>query len=187
MRLKPETRILGIDDASFSRGDKDVLVVGVVYRGPYWIDGLVSTRIEVDGLDATDRIADMVHLSKYGDLRVLMFSGVTIGGFNIVDIRALHEKTGLPVIVVIDRRPDLEKIFKAVQNVSDSERRIEMMQRAGQVFHAQGGIYYQVCGIEPGTARALIRKTSVHSLIPEPLRVSHIIASGISNGESTKR
>ena len=36
-------------------------------------------------------------------------------------------------------------------------------------------------------ARELIRISSMHSNIPEPLRVSHMIATGVVKGESTKK
>ena len=187
MRLKAETRILGIDDGSFFKGDKDTLVIGVVYRGGYWIDGLVSTKVEVDGMDATQRLIEMVSNCKYKDLRVIMLSGITLGGFNVVDICELSKRTGLPVIVVIEKLPDLEKVWSAVRNVYDPELRIEYMNKAGEVFKAKEGVYFQISGIDRDTAQRLILKTCTHSQIPEPVRVSHLIASGISRGESSKR
>jgi len=40
----------------------------------------------------------------------------------------------------------------------------------------------------PITAAAkIVRISATHSLIPEPLRIAHIIASGIKNGESHGR
>jgi len=34
--MKPEIRILGIDDASFDKEQDDVLLIGVFFRGPAW-------------------------------------------------------------------------------------------------------------------------------------------------------
>ena len=98
MHLKPEMRIIGIDDSPLVA--KDVLVVGAVLRGGGWLDGLLSTHIEKDGTDATERLASMITESRnYGQLRVVMLNGVTFGGFNVVDIVELHRRTQLPVIV----------------------------------------------------------------------------------------
>ncbi len=187
MRLKAEIRILGIDDAFFNSNDDNVLIIGVIFRGGFWIDGLLSTTIAVDGLDATDKLIDMVNYSKYKDLRIIMLSGVTFGGFNVVDIARLSEETGLPVIAVTERHPNFDKIYSAVQNVSKPQERIDIMKRAGDVYHAHNEVCFQVHGIDVVTARSLIRKTSTHSNIPEPLRVSHIIASGLTRGEASKR
>jgi len=187
MHLKPETRIMGIDDGSFNKTDKETIIVGVIFRGGYWIDGMVSTHITVDGMDATDRLISMINDCKYKDLRILMLSGITFGGFNVVDIERLSMETGLPVIVVIEKKPDFDSILNAVKNVNNHKERIKHMERAGAVHKGDNGIYFQVCGISEDVALTLIRKTSTHSYIPEPLRVSHIIASGISRGEASKR
>ncbi|MDD4282134.1 MAG: DUF99 family protein [Candidatus Methanofastidiosa archaeon] len=187
MRIKPEIRIMGIDDGWFSKGDDTVLLVGVVFRGGFWIDGMVSTYISVDGHDATDQIVKMVCSSRYGDVRILMLSGITFGGFNVVDIVRLYEETGIPVIVVVDRKPDPDAIASALTHVGGEEERMRLMHRAGPLHETENKVLFQVCGIEVDTAREIVRKTSTHAHIPEPLRVSHIIASGITRGEASRR
>jgi len=187
MHLKPETRIMGIDDGSFEKGDETTIIVGVIFRGGYWIDGMVSTSVKVDGMDATDRLIEMINNCKYKDLRILMLSGITFGGFNVVDISRLSNETGLPVIVVIEKKPDFDSIMNAVKNVEKHEERVKFMGHAGKVYTSDNGIHFQISGIDEETARRLIKRTSTHSFIPEPLRVSHIIASGISRGEASKR
>ena len=83
--IKREIRILGIDDSALL--DEKVMIVGVVFRGGDWIDGVLRSDITRDGLDATDVICSMIKESKhYGQLRVLMLDGITYGGFNIIDI-----------------------------------------------------------------------------------------------------
>ena len=59
--LKPEIRVLGVDDGIFvphTKGKVDV--IGVVYRGGYWLDGVMRTEVVVDGMDATEKIASMI-------------------------------------------------------------------------------------------------------------------------------
>lgn len=76
-----------------------MLIVGVVFRGGCWLDGVRRTSVEVDGFDAVDKIATMILASPHKkQLRVIMLDGVTFAGFNVVDIRALNVKTRLPVI-----------------------------------------------------------------------------------------
>ena len=93
--IKPEIRVLGIDDGAFTPHVEGLAtVVGVVFRGGYWLDGVISTKVEVDGFDATDKIVSMITASPhYKQLRVILLNGVTCAGFNVVDIKKLYEET----------------------------------------------------------------------------------------------
>lgn len=191
MRIKKEIRILGIDDSNFTREDRDVLVVGALLRGGYWIDGVLSTHVQRDGLDATEKIVNMILKARYKDLRAIMLKGITIAGFNLIDIEKLNLDTGLPVVVVMRKMPDLASIEKALSNLNYKEKRVEIIARAGRIYQGtvqgESDIFFQFKGIEEGDARELIRISSMHSNIPEPLRVAHIIATGVVRGESTKK
>ena len=72
--IKPEIRVLGVDDGVFTPHVKGLVpVVGVVFRGGYWLDGVMHTKIKVDGFDATRKIASMILNSPhYKQLRVIM-------------------------------------------------------------------------------------------------------------------
>ena len=191
MRIKKEIRILGIDDSNFTREDLDVLVVGALLRGGYWIDGVLSTHVQRDGLDATEKIINMILKTRYKDLRAIMLKGVTIAGFNLIDIEKLNQDTGLPVVVVMRKMPDIDSIEKALTNLDYLEKRVEIIRKAGEIYKGtvqeKSDIFFQFKGIEEEDARELIRISSMHSNIPEPLRVAHIIATGVVRGESTKK
>ena len=61
--IKPEIRVLGVDDGIFVPHTKGTVdVVGVVYRGGYWLDGVMRTEVTVDGMDATEKIGFMISL-----------------------------------------------------------------------------------------------------------------------------
>ncbi|MGA9387575.1 MAG: DUF99 family protein, partial [Candidatus Bathyarchaeia archaeon] len=100
--VKPEIRVLGVDDGVFTPHVKGfALIVGVVFRGGYWLDGVMHTKVRVDGLDATRKIASMiVNSPHHKQLRVIMLNGVTCAGFNVIDIEKLNAGTRLPVIAV---------------------------------------------------------------------------------------
>jgi endonuclease V-like protein UPF0215 family len=186
--IKPEIRVLGVDDGAFKPHVKGVVpVIGVVFRGGFWLDGIVHTSIEIDGFDATDRIASMITgSSHYRQLRVVMLNGITFAGFNIVDVKALYAATKLPVITVTREKPDFAEIQKALQNLPNSEERWEAILSAGEpveVFtrSAKAKVYMQTVGVSKGDAQKILRLTSTRSNIPEALRVAHLIASGISH------
>lgn len=184
--VKPEIRVLGIDDGVFTPHSKELVdVVGVVFRGGYWLDGFMHTRVQVDGMDAADKLADMITRSPhYLQLRVVMLNGVTLAGFNIVDIKNLHEKVRLPIVAVTRDKPNFDDIKKALQNLPETEKRWKAIEQAGKmirVYTREGEepIYVHVAGISEETAKRILKSTATRSNIPEALRVAHIIASGL--------
>lgn len=184
--IKPEIRILGIDDSALL--NEKVMIVGAVFRGGDWIDGVLRSEITKDGLDATEVICEMIKKSKhYGQIRTVILDGITYGGFNVVDIQMLYRETGIPVVVVMRSYPDFEKIKSALKYFPDGEKRWAVIKRAGKIEKIPGEkspIYIQRAGIGVETVKKIIRLTSIRSNIPEPLRVAHLIATGIILGES---
>ena len=185
--IKPEIRVLGVDDGVFIPRSKGLVdVVGIVFRGGYWLDGVMRTEIEVDGLDATEKIASMIIESPhYKQLRVIMLSGITFAGFNVVDIKELYNKTSLPVIALTRDPPKMEEIKQALENLPEKEKRWKAILNAGEIMEVQTRegeepIYMQIAGLERRDAEKIVRITSTRSNIPEPLRVAHIIASGLT-------
>ncbi len=185
--IKPEIRVLGVDDGIFKPHTKGfVPVVGVVFRGGYWLDGVMHVKVRIDGFEATRKIASMIMSSPhYKQLRVIMLNGVTIAGFNVVDIKKLSLDTGLPVITVTRDKPNFDEIHNALKKLPRSEERWKAILNAGELYEVSlhGGkskIYMQISGISTEDARKILQLTSTRSYIPEALRVAHLIASGLS-------
>ncbi len=191
-RIKEEIRILGIDDAPFDKfKDEKAGLIGVVFRGGSYLEGVLKDEVIVDGDDSTDRIIGMVNRTRHkGHLRVLMLSGITFGGLNIADVKKLFKETGLPVIIVTRKLPDLSGMKKAITHVPNSEEKIGRLLMAGDLYEVGVGdkkVVLQREGISLSDAEAIVRLCTVRGLIPEPLRVAHIIASGITTGDSKGR
>jgi endonuclease V-like protein UPF0215 family len=186
--IKPEIRVLGVDDGMFTPRRKSLVpVVGVVFRGGYWLDGVMHTRIEVDGFDATDKIASMVVNSPhYKQLRIVMLDGITFAGFNVVDIQKLNSNLRLPIVTVTREKPNLKEIRGALKNLPGSEERWRILLSAGETFEVptrteKEKVFVQLSGILKEDAEKILRLTSTRSSVPEALRVAHLIASGISD------
>lgn len=184
--VKPEIRVLGIDDGVFIPHTKGVVdVIGIVFRGGYWLDGVMRTQVEIDGMDATEKIASMIVESPhYDQLRVIMLNGVTMAGFNVVDIEDLYEKLKLPVIAVTRDKPNFSDIKKALQNLPQSQKRWKAIEKAGKLIkvYTRSGeepIYAHVVGVSEEDAERILKNTSTRSNIPEALRVAHLVASGL--------
>ncbi len=185
--IKKEVRIIAWDDCAFRFSQKRVLIIGAVFRGSSFMDGLLSTRIEKDGLDATERIADSILKSRhYDQLSVIMLGGITMAGFNLVDLKELNRITKLPVIAVQRKKPDMKRFRKTTKIFNDYKKRLAIVKKAGRIHtftKNSKSIYYQRAGIDDKESKEILNITCVRSALPEPLRVAHLIASGLS-GES---
>ncbi len=182
--VKKEARVLGIDDGPFDKfKDKECLVVGTVFRGGNYPDGILSTKVRVDGTDSTQKLVSMINKSKFKpQLQSIILDGIALGGFNVIDIETLNKKTKIPVIVVVRNYPDFNKINRVLKKLK-KQKQIKLIESAGKPVKA-GKIWVQFKGISFAKVKELIRITATRSFIPEPIRVAHLIASGIVKGES---
>ena len=182
--VKKEVRVLGIDDAPFDKfNDGKTMVIGVFFRGGSFMDGVLSTTVKVDGSDSTSQIAKMVKKSKfYPQLQAIMLDGIAVAGFNVIDVKKLSEKTKIPVIVVMRHFPKVQEIEAALKKLG-MERKIKLLKNAGEIMKV-GKIYVQVYGCDLDKAKKILKVTCSRSFIPEPIRVAHLMASGITYGES---
>ncbi|RLF33495.1 MAG: hypothetical protein DRM98_02210, partial [Thermoplasmata archaeon] len=112
---------------------------------------------------------------------------VALGGFNVVDIEEVYSSTGLPVITVTRDKPDFVKIKNALKkNFSDWKNRLNIMKK-GRLYKVEtryNPIYVKCAGLEVEEAKGIIKLSTIRGGIPEPIRVAHLIASGITRGES---
>jgi hypothetical protein len=115
-----------------------------------------------------------------------MIDGISLGGFNVVDTKELAAKTGLPVIAVIRKRPNFSEIKAALKKMK-ALYKMATIKKAGKIAFVKikgKKVYFQTTGLPKKKAAQIISLTATRSLTPEPLRVSHLIASGIILGES---
>lgn len=184
--MKREVRIIAWDDCAFAFSSKRVRIVGVVYRGGDFIDGMLSTRIAKDGSDATERIAAAINKSRHRDqLSYIMLDGITFGGFNIVDIKRLHAETHLPVIVVQRHEPGMKKFLATLKIFPDHKKRESAVRNAGKIMQYKN-TFFQSVGVDKKDVEKLLDITCIRANVPEPLRVAHLIAGGLG-GESRGR
>ncbi|BDC36357.1 DUF99 family protein [Candidatus Methanoliparum sp. LAM-1] len=189
MRFKENIRVIGIDDAFLD--DRYSILIGIIMRGRYVLEGVLSSKIHIDGLDANEKIREMIigstHLKQ---IKVIMLDGITVGGFNLVDIKLLYDETNIPVIAVIKRQPDFDKIYSALENLADKDKRMAIIKNCGDInsFLYKGNkILYQMSGFDKKEdCEFLIKKFSVNSIIPEPIRIAHLVASGITKGRNRR-
>ena len=136
--IKNEIRILGIDDGPFDLyNDKTTIIIGAIFRGGTWLDGILKTEVEIDGSDATNKIAGMVRETKHKDLRIIMLDGLGFGGFNLVDIKKLFKETRIPVITIVRKMPDFEAIKNVMKNLKNREFYSKCIENAGEPMRVE--------------------------------------------------
>jgi len=187
-RMKRQIRILGIDDAPFTFHDKYSTVIGVVMRGGEYLECVLRSEVTIDGTEATLICQEMIQHSRHRQqLKVVMIDGGCLGGFNVIDIDELSAATNLPVITVTRDKPDQQKIKQALQNnFKDWKDRWLLLQKGKlhRVPTSHNPIYIKCTGVTVEEAKEIIKISTIRGVIPEPIRVAHLIASGITRGES---
>jgi len=186
VKLKKNARAIGLDDGSFTpKKPGSALLVGVLLRADNRLEGVLSTTIGVDSLDSTKKALSMLKNSRFREQASFIFlDGINFAGFNFIDIQRLSSELGIPAIAVQRRKPSVEKIERALSRFKDKKKRLALMEKAGPIHRAEK-IYFQCPGMAPQEARKAIKLFSSHSNLPEPVRLAHLIASGVSLGEST--
>jgi endonuclease V-like protein UPF0215 family len=177
--------VIGFDDAPFARSHRgDVLLVGAVFSRTR-LDGVLTGRVRRDGANATRRMVEMIRGSQFdAHVRAVLLQGIAVAGFNVVDIRALAAALSRPVLVVARRAPDLAAVRRALLNrVRGGGRKWRLVERAGPMERI-GPVFVQREGVSREQAHELLRVTTLHGNLPEPLRVAHLIAGGVTMGRS---
>ncbi|HEX6829482.1 MAG TPA: DUF99 family protein [Burkholderiales bacterium] len=180
--------VVGFDDAPFDPAHRgDVVVVGAVFSGTR-LDGVVSGKVRRDGANATRVLAEIARRSRYfPQLHAVLLQGIAVAGFNVVDLPDLHRRLGLPVIAACRHRPDLEAVRRALLGrVPGGAGKWRRVQRAGPL-HQAGALHFQCAGVTPAAAQSILARLCIRGDLPEPLRAAHLIAGGITRGESTGR
>lgn len=186
--MKPQIRLLGIDDSPFTFTDKYGMVIGVVMRAGGYLECVLRRHISIDGKDATFVCKDMIKKTKHRkQLKAMLLDGIALGGFNVVNIEEIFSETGLPVITITRDKPNFDKIKEALQkNFEDWKIRWDIISRGElhEVKTNHNPIYVKCVGIDIEEAKEIIKLSTIRGVIPEPIRVAHLIASGITRGES---
>jgi endonuclease V-like protein UPF0215 family len=182
------THVVGFDDAPFLPSQRgDVAIIGAVFCR-LRLEGVLQARVRRDGRNATSVIAERVKESRYyPQLQCILLQGITLAGFNVVDIHRLNEITGLPVVTLTRHLPDLTSIRSALlSQVPGGRAKWRLIESAGPM-EPVAGVYIQRAGLTEAEAERMIAALAVNSQIPEPLRTAHLIAAGLSDQSSHKR
>lgn len=187
LRLNRTIRVIGFDDAPFvRRSPQPVPVAGVVCAGTRF-EGMLWDSIQADGWDATEILSRRLLQSKFlPQLHVVLLDGISMGGFNVIDLPLLAHTIQRPCVAVMRRLPNLGAIESAMQRLPDFQQRLDVLRRAGEI-HRSPPFYFQVCGAAPETTASALDRLTDRGHVPEALRVAHLVAAAVIKGESGRQ
>lgn len=162
-RIKREIRVLGI--ASKPRGSLQT-VVGVVYRGSLWLDGVLAINLRGDEASPTLKVAEMIRgSSHHPQIRVILLHRELLRGIRIDPYR-LHLEVERPVI--------------ALSSGGWPERREEAYSIGFEMEIGGERLRVLSIGLRSREAASILKvATREGEKLPEALRVAGLIASAL--------
>ena len=180
--MKDGIRVLGVDDSPFSHDEKEVFLTGVVYRGTEFIEEMVSTDVKVDGDDATEKVIELFRsCSNTRQIKAVLVDGVSLAGFNVVDLKRASERIDRPVIAVTSNEPRPEAFRDAMEQSGNDTNIFDQLPDYSKLEKDEGTVYFQFGGCPEEKAEEIIRSSTLHGLVPEPVRVAHMTGRAFRN------
>ncbi|MEA3558535.1 MAG: DUF99 family protein [Candidatus Thermoplasmatota archaeon] len=184
--LKNEARVMGVDDGPYRRGSEKTRIIMTVMRMNGMIEGFLGGSIGTDGNDSSRVIAKILEGSRFMDqVRCIISDGACLGGFNVLDMDDLYERVCIPVITASDKRPDPNLMERTLIDLfPDGKERYKMISNhTPHVLNLRDGTcYIREEGITREEAFNIIERCTFQGRTPEPIRISHMIASLTAEG-----
>ena len=166
---------------SFSQNSKKSILSGIVMSTDLIIDGFVFGHSTVGGDDATDAILEMYEKLDRQDISFLLISGIVISLYNIIDMKKISEKIGLPVIgVTYEESSGIEDAIKHHFPESYKSKLTEYSKlepRKKITLHTSYNLYVRNEGCTVLETTQLLDKITLQGSIPEPLKIAQILAN----------
>ncbi len=166
---------------SFSQNSKKSILSGIVMSTDLIIDGFVFGHSTVGGDDATDAILAMYEKLDRQDVSFLLISGIVISLYNIIDMKKISEKIGLPVIgITYEESSGIEDAIKHHFPESYKSKLTEYSKlepRKKITLHTSYNLYVRNEGCTVLEAKQLLDKITLQGSIPEPLKITQLLAN----------
>tara|TARA_B100000809_G_C15003520_1_gene482356 strand:+ start:157 stop:732 length:576 start_codon:yes stop_codon:yes gene_type:complete len=166
---------------SFSQNSKKSVLSGIVMSTDLVIDGFVFGYSTVGGDDATDAILEMYEKLDRQDISFLLISGIVISLYNIIDMKRISEKIGLPVIgVTYEESSGIEDAIKHHFPESYKSKLAEYSKlepRKKIILHTSYNLYVRNEGCTVLETKQLLDKITLQGSIPEPLKITQLLAN----------
>lgn len=180
--------LLGVDDAPFQKGQlQPVPIVGALMEGADLVEGVAVGAFPVDGDEVTEHLASWITgLRFHPSIQGVVLGGITIAGLGVVDAEQLAARLGAPILIVTRRSPVDAPLIRALESAGLQER-IAVVRRSPRARSLADGLSLACAGIDPEAGARLVRAAIRKAQLPEPLRIAHLIARALVDGQSRGR
>ncbi len=160
--VKREIRVLGV--AARRATHKGYTVVGVVFRGGLYLDGVLRTKSE--SRDITGDVVEMIVSSPHHpQVRAILLDGKLLDGAT-ADLAVLSEAASRPVIA-----------FNPTGMVAPREGAVERF----EMDLNEGPVPVLSLGIDRAMAERILSRVSKRRGVPEALRIACLLVSVVDH------
>lgn len=160
------------------RGEDQSILCGALVRADRALDDLIFGECTVGGLDATASVVSLVDRLERPDTQYLLLSGVAPAWFNLFDLHAVRDRTGMPVLSVsFEESPGLEPALEEHFSGTDLEERLDIYRSLPPrrpVSVDDERVFVRSVGIDHEHAADVICRFTPEGGRPEPLRVARL-------------
>ncbi len=177
-------RIAAVASAPINLNYERTLIVCPIVRSSI-LEGMLSSYVYANGADSTTRIISMLKHSRFlSQVRLAAFNGIAIAGLNVIDVYKLHRELGIDFAIITRKKPRKQLLVEALEKYAASNgvnvaQRIEVIERVAREPMARLNGFYVQSNIKMNSK---LFDASINAL-----RIAHIVARGISTGESKGR
>ncbi len=186
--MKGGVRVAAITTGPIGKGGKRksggstllVCVVGNINA----VEGVLSTKVKIDGDDSTKKVISMISRSRFSDqIKIVALNGIAVAGLNMIDVRELEQKLSVKSVVLTRERPHVGLLKRSIRalklSARDTKRKMDLVSHQRDAKAVEG--FYMQTSVGEGNLKNIAKTCA--SL----LRLSHLISRGISTGESKGR
>ncbi|MCL4373429.1 MAG: DUF99 family protein [Candidatus Marsarchaeota archaeon] len=163
---------------------RTILIAVVAKKGE--VEGVLSSSIGINGTDSTDRILTLIKKSRFASqVKLIVLNGIALAGLNVVNPGSILS-SGNALMIITRHKPRPSKLIQALNafskrsGIAANERKNIVKDFAKNKPRRMEGFYVQ--STLQGQDSKVLFPYAVNAL-----RLAHMIASGMSKGESKGR
>lgn len=171
--MKKESRILGIS-ASETIG-KQIAVIGVVFRGNQWLDGIMVCHLRPLNPDNVSTLARaIIKCKQYSQIHAVILASERFSPRTHIDVTALSNVINRPIIMIVGSRSrQIGKNQKRSRSTLPNYYRVKLSGKSLSVLATKLSF--------TETSEILSLACVKGSIMPEAVRVAQLIARHASD------
>jgi endonuclease V-like protein UPF0215 family len=172
--IKREARILGL--SAHPRKLKRIPIVGIIFRGNLWLDGMLACRIEPNRPEYPSELVRAITQSKqYSQIRAVILSRETLTSSIGISISDFSRLINIPVITILGRRSDKGRLRQDRLRLTKPKAGHFRIRIAGKF------VSIDTTGVSGLEAQEILEVACAKGQwIPEALRAAHTIAKNLA-------